>query len=563
MDRPPKSLEEIEAEAEQFQRDNTGWKAIVDEHGNTFYINPYINNGRGNTQKPAQYIITQAAEAAKAGPPTPGPPPYPPPPLLPPPLLPPPPPRQRSLHSRSARVLAEAEVKSREIDLVCVVSGHSFCSKEKIRLPPNVCVLTLSLLEDYLISGSGEVTREVKELVEKSSSPSLTVSSFIDMAKKIRDDKKTVYPQKVRSGSIRARCGSVNPKEQSTVTNQRFFGGARVAEETEGVFMVEFPEEYLARNLKLMQKGMTPMPPMPSPLNVDISSKVTPYGASLLTRQPHGDNPTPSGKNEYTYKKTTKFQERIIQLESGNPDETVSSSVEYNEEMAKLYEQRSLFCRSLNFGDDFRLCIESCKGIDVMFLQHCYDCIVKWERQHRRCAHEFFTQVDPSSQVRPGLEHFIVENSLPDEEKTRDALIMLSEKRKLQREKFIHGGAPQNRHYAFLYDNQLVQSLYLAKTCENIVQDLHRMFPERKILVILDGCRGTGEYREPYASDHGEEDDDGELFNEEGEGGARQKKIKNTNQKKKKTHKKKTHKKKTHKKKTYKKKINNSFKNKK
>ena len=177
MDRPPKSLEEIEAEAEQFQRDNPGWKAIVDEHGNTFYINPYINNGRGNTQKPAQYIITQAAESAKAGPPTPGPPPYPPP-----PLLPPLPPRQRSLHSHSARLLTEAKVKSREIDLVCVVSGHSFCSKEKIRLPPNVCVLTLSLLEDYLISGSGEVTREVKELVEQSSSPSLTVSSFIDMA---------------------------------------------------------------------------------------------------------------------------------------------------------------------------------------------------------------------------------------------------------------------------------------------------------------------------------------------------------------------------------------------
>ena len=65
------------------------------------------------------------------------------------------------------------------------------------------------------------------------------------------------------------------------------------------------------------------------------------------------------------------------------------------------------------------------------------------------------------------------------------------------------------------------------------------------------------------SDDDGEEDDDGELFNEEGEGGARQKKIKNTNQKKKKTHKKKTHKKKTHKKKTYKKKINNSFKNKK
>ncbi len=560
--------------------------------------------------------------------PPPGPPPYPPPPG--------PPPRQRSLDSRSARVLAEAKVKSREIDLVCVVTGHSRCSKEKIRLPPNVCVLTLTLLGDTLMTGKGALTREVKELVEKSSSsieaqaqqfqrdnpgweavvdehgttyysnpyinngwgntqkptpeiiaqgveaakaapsppppqyqsPSLTVSSFIDIAKKLRDIK-TVYP-KVSGGSIRARCGSENPKEQSKVTNQHFFGGTKTTEEfMEGIFMVKIPEsleQYRARIEKMpaLPMGSWALPPTPPPVVVeDISSEKTPGGVSLLIPSPHGDNPTPSGKNEYTYKKTTKFQERIIQLESsGNPDETVSSSVEFDEELAKLYEQRSLFCKSLNFGEDFRSCIESCKGIDVMFLQHCYDCIVKWEQKHRRCAHEFFTQVDPSSKVRLGIEQFIVENFLPDEEKTRKALMMLSEKRKLQRKKFVDMG-PQNIQYEFLYDNQLVQSLYLAKTCESIVQDLHRMFPERKILVILDGCRVTYENREPYASEHDEDDDD-ELFNEKGEGGARQKKKKTYKKKtyKKKTHKKKTHKKKTYKKKTHKKKIN-SFKNKK
>jgi hypothetical protein len=535
------------------------------------------------------------------------------------------------LDSRSARLLAEAKVKSREIDLVCVVTGHSFCNKEKIRLPPNVCVLTLTLLGDTLMTGKGELTREVKELVEKSSSsieaqaqqfqrdnpgweavvdehgntyysnpyinnglgntqkptpeiiakgveaakaapsppppqyqsqsPSLTVSSFIDIAKKLRDDIKTVYP-KVSGGSIRARCGSENPKEQSKVTNQHFFGGTKTTEEfMEGIFMVKIPEsleQYRYRATK--QKGLPDMPPVQIE---DISSKVTPGGVSLLTPSPRGNNPTPSGKNEYTYKKTTEVQKRIIELESRNPDETFSSSVEFfDEELAKLYEQRSLFCRSLNFGEDFRSCIESCKGIDVMFLQHCYDCIVKWERKHRRCAHEFFTKVDPSSKVRPGLEQFIQDNSLPVEEKTRDALMMLSEKRKLQREKFVDMG-PQNIQYEFLYDNQLVQSLYLAKTCESIVQDLHRMFPERKILVILEGCRVIYENREPYASEHDEDDDD-ELFNEEGEGGARQKKKKTYKKKtyKKKTHKKKTHKKKTYKKKTHKKKIN-SFKNKK
>jgi hypothetical protein len=114
----------------------------------------------------------------------------------------------------------------------------------------------------------------------------------------------------------------------------------------------------------------------------------------------------------------------------------------------------------------------------------------------------------------------------------------------MQREKFqIH----------MLYDGQLVQSLYQTESCENIIQNLHLMYPERKILIILDGCRVVYENREPYASEHGEDDDD-ELFNEEGQGGARRKKIKNANQRNKKTYKKKTYKKKTYKKKTYKKK---------
>ena len=580
----------IEAEAEQFQRDNPGWEANVDSYGTTYYSNPYINNGRGNTQKPTPEIIARAAEVAKAAPPPPQyqPPPGPPPPWLPPPWLPPPgppppwlpppPPRQRSLQGRLQRLLAEDKVISREIDSVFVVCGHSSCSKEKIRLPPNVCVLTLSLLGDVLMTGTGALPKKVKELVEKSSSPSLPVSSFIDMAKKLRDDRKEVYP-KVDGRSIRARCGSENPKEQSTVTNQRFFGDTKTPLFVEGIFMVEFPEsleQYRARIEKMpaLPMGSWALPSMPPPVVLeDISSKLTPGGVSLLTRSPHGDNPTPSGNNEYTYKKTTKFQERIIQLESDNPDQTVlGSSVEFNEELANLYEQRRLFCMSLNFGDNFRSCVESCKGMDVMDLQRYYDLIVDWERKHGTCAHEYFTEDDPS-QVRPAIERFIQENSLPDVQKTRYALMMLSEKRKLQREKYVDQ-APENKiNYQknqFVHDLQLVQSLYQAETCENIVQNLHLMYPGRKILVILDGCRVNYENRDPYASDHGEDDDD-ELFNEEGEGGARRKKIKNINQKKKKTYKKKTNKKKTFKKKTnkkktykkaYKKKIN-SCKNKK
>ena len=566
MDRPPppqpKSMEEIEAEAQQFQIDNPGWEADVDSYGTTYYSNHYINNGRGNTQKPTPEIIARAAEAAKAAPPPPqyqlppGPPPPPGPPgqyQLPPypPRLPPPLPRQRSLQSRLQRLSAEDKVVSREIDLVFVVCGHSRCSKEKIPLPPNMCALTLSLLGDGLISGSGAIQKKVKELVEKSSSPSLPVSSFIDMAKKLRDDK-GAYPQ-VSGRSIRARCGSEIPKEQSTVTNQHFFGGTKTSLFVEGIFMVEIPEsleQYRARIEKMpaLPMGSWALPPTPPPVVLeDISSKLTPGRVSLLTRSPHGDNPTPSGKNEYTYKKTTKFQERIIQLESsGNPDETVLSSAKFNEEMENLLEQRRLFCMSLNFGENFRSCVDSCRGMDVMDLQRYYDLIVKWERDHRRCAHEYFTQDDPSK-VRLGIEQFIRDNSLLDVQKTRDALIMLSEKRKLQREKFVDVAPSQNRQHEFVYDGQLVQSLYQEKTCQDIVQDLHLMYPGRKILIILDGCRVNYEHRDPYASDHGDDDDD-ELFTEDAQGGARRKNIKNTNQRNKKTYKKKTYKKKTYKK---------------
>jgi hypothetical protein len=255
-------------------------------------------------------------------------------------------------------------------------------------------------------------------------------------------------------------------------------------------------------------------------------------------------------------KKTTDVQKEIIKLESDNPNQTVlGSSVEFNEELANLYEQRMLFCMSLNFGHDFRSCVESCKGIDVVDLQRYYDLIVDWERKHGTCAHEYFTEDDPF-QVRPAIERFIRENSLPDVQKTRYALMMLSEKRKLQREKYVDE-APENKikyqQYQFVRDGQLVQSLYQEKTCRDIVQDLHLMYPGRKILIILDGCRVNYEHRDPYASDHGDDDDD-ELFTEDGQGGARRKNIKNTNQRNKKTYKKKTYKKKTYKKKTYKKK---------
>jgi len=275
---------------------------------------------------------------------------------------------------------------------------------------------------------------------------------------------------------------------------------------------------------------------------------LTPGGVSLLTRTP-GNNPTPSGKNQYTYKKTTDIQKEIIAFESQNPGETfLGSSDEYSKEYTDLLMQRALFYLSLNFGETpielLRSCVDSCKGMDVMDLQRYYDLIVKWEQENRKYAHENF-------------EQFRQENGIPDV----PALRMLIDKRRLQL-----GANPSivKREENF-YDAQLVQSMYLEDTCDDIIQKIYSLYPGRNILVILEGCRGvTDGNTDPYASDHGDDDDD-ELFIE-GEGGARRKNIKNTNQRNKKTYKKKTYKKTYYKKKTYKKtykKKINSCKNKK
>ena len=212
---PPLRLPPI-IEAKQFEIDNPGWKAEVNHDGTIYYSNPYINNNQGTNNKPTREILARAmvAQFEKENPGwkaelddhgniyhTPPPPPPPP---------------------RTSRLAAEAKVRDSQIDLVCVIHGHSGCSKEKIRLPPNVCAITLSLLGDSLISGNNTLIKEVKQLFEQSSSPSLPVSSFIYIAKKLRVTK-LVYPKKVVEGSIRARCGSVNEKEQSTFTNQIFF----------------------------------------------------------------------------------------------------------------------------------------------------------------------------------------------------------------------------------------------------------------------------------------------------------------------------------------------------
>ena len=84
-------------EAEQFERDHPGWKAEIDDHGNIYYSNPYIDHDA--TTKPTPEIIDRAAKAAEAEAAKVGPPPslsptglpheeYPPPPYPPPPLLP-------------------------------------------------------------------------------------------------------------------------------------------------------------------------------------------------------------------------------------------------------------------------------------------------------------------------------------------------------------------------------------------------------------------------------------------------------------------------------------------
>ena len=169
----------------------------------------------------------------------------PPPPLVLPPY-PPPPPRQRSSHSRDARLLAESVVGEREIDVVCVISGHSHCSRSKFRLTyPNMCIMTLTLLEDSIMVQDGKIIEEVKRVVQQSSSSSLPVSAFIDTAKDLRD-KKVFFPKKVVEGSIRARCGIV--KEMNKVHLQiNFF--------LEEKRLKQIMKEYLRLNFLMQEWG--------------------------------------------------------------------------------------------------------------------------------------------------------------------------------------------------------------------------------------------------------------------------------------------------------------------
>jgi hypothetical protein len=217
------------------------------------------------------------------------------------------------------------------------------------------------------------------------------------------------------------------------------------------------------------------------------------------------------------------------------------------EEWTNLATQRRLFCESLNCGMNVIGFLKVFLGVDVMLLQKYYNNIVGWEHWNRRSAHEYFTQ------EKGALEKFIRDNSIDDDEKTRNVLMILSEKRKKQVEMEMDMADREARGTSvtpgseYKYDYQTVPSRYQRKSLRDLLQQLRIMYPRRKKLIIIETCRFTAEERDPYMSDN-----DGEIDDVGGAGARRNNKIKrkNTyNQKKKFTYKK------TYKKITYKKKI--------
>lgn len=424
----------------------------------------------------------------------------------------------KKAEAEQRRLAARTEMMNMNIDSVFVISGHSICGRRRMDLKdPNMIVVTLSKLYDK-IHGSNKIMYDNGSGIIKafeSSQPYLpTVSSIVDMLVELRS-KKLIYPKKVQEGSIRVRRGRSGSQSNNTLTEQFFYGGTRVKDFREGVFM--YSKDRV----------------------VDISSL-----ERLLT---------PTGKKNL-YEETTDFQKRIIDFESKHPDESTDLDLErqfaaeskvafdaeeFKTEWENLQLQRRLFCNSLNFIDSIVSCVMSCKGIDVMVLQKYYDSIVEWEKRNRKSAFEYFEE------DKERIKKFMEESGLDQNDKKIEGLLMmLSDKRKQQlikeskqRKSKIPGRKVEPLEL-IENDFQSVPSLYEQASSSDILQKINSiaLFSGQKKLVILEGCRGVVDEHGnkvkgiPDDSEHEVEDYNEDL------GGARQNyKInrKNTNKKKK------------------------------
>ena len=409
------------------------------------------------------------------------------------------------------RLEIDAKTMNTRIDTVIVIRGHSYCGIEKHVLEEDMCLLTLSLLRDVVMSDPSKLMHDngsrITKVFESSPSQSPKVSSFVDVALELRS-KRLVNPGKVSEKSIGVKCGSASKRIK--FTEQFFFGGNKEKRCLEGIFM-------LTKD--------TPEP-------VDISS-----WNELLT---------PNG-NKNLYEETTEFQKRIIEFESQQPPQSTVSelelerhfasqanaaaaaaaddenakaaaeakaSEEFKTEWKNLQLQRRSFCISLGADiteEGIKVCMMSCKGVDVMDLQRYYDNIVDWERIHKNFAFDYFEE--NSNGIKDFMKEFGLGPDDPKNKKIEGALMLLSFKRReqvIKKTKNINKLTSRDVYKEFrplemLSRNyQVIPSSYQEERSSNILKKLHQMFPRKKILVILEGCRVVpNDDGDPYDSEDG------------------------------------------------------------
>jgi hypothetical protein len=380
------------------------------------------------------------------------------------------------------------EIMNKKITRIFVIIGHSQCSEEQINFERNMCVLTVSKLGDFAIYNNElfeleKLLSDIKQILI--SSQDVVVGSYVELAERYRDTE-LFYPLKDKSKSIRVRCGD---KGRGKVTNQHFFGFTKKKKEKEGIFMVDNTQ--------------------PDGTYQDISMQI-------LTR---------AHVVEKMYPETTGFQKKIIEFESQSrqPDDTTviplevyktyfKDEPEFDSQFENLKTQRRLFCNSLDYTEslgEIEDDVLRCQGIDVITLQHYYDSIVTWERDHTTSAFDYFQAAGDV-----GLEAvFKGENK---DKRNKLYFIFLSIKRSRQIDKQLEKNSEIMLRYmpdydkkkVFTGDYQKYNSLYETTSCDHILKRIQALYPEDEKLVMFKGCRDVdNEEAEPSEPSHSDNED--------------------------------------------------------
>ena len=404
----------------------------------------------------------------------------------------------------------EENIMNKKITRVFVIVGHSMCGTRKFEIKnPHTCVMTLSKLNDLLNVSVSRISVFFSNILKTLKNPNPDIKSFVDIAKLMRE-KKIEYPAKDQQDSIRVRCNHGNSK--FTVTDQFFFGSSKEKYFVkEGVFM-------------LTREDMSPQ---------DISTQIL----------------TPN-HTKHLYDETTEFQKGIIVIESRllvesrSPESNFDDLKKYFESESKNFElewrnlqrQRILFCYSLNYTSDKipHTDVDSlCIGIDVMELQHYYDCIIDWEKKNNKSAFGYFKDNES------GITEFMKEYSIINYKKIeKGKLMVLIYIRKQQIDYNMTKRIEQGLNTVDYLDFQIIPSSYQEKSCDEILQKINTDYPEDNKLVIFHGCRNIKDSeQDPYHS----ENEQGVTIERGGAKYGYKNKRKNTSKKNKKINKQKKH----------------------